>query len=119
MTGAELLQVTIGIVLIAASAFYAGWKAAQAYLPAARQVGDFAAVLVNQSNQFGEHLDRSEKAVASLQHEVKEHREGVQRKLTDVEEVLQLLFEGLARAGTVRPESKRIVPRQVGESPEV
>lgn len=118
----DLIWLLALIAAVGAACFYAGWRSAAAYLPAAQAVGDLATRSVAQANEFSSDrdkmtaaLDRSDADVASLRHAVEANTETLETRHKAVEDALLTLFTGLERAGLARSASTRPVPRQVGE----
>lgn len=103
------------IAVVAGGAFYAGWRAAAAYLPAARAVSDVSAAAVQQANGFAASLDKNEAALASLRNAVAQNTETLEARTRAVDDALVAIFNGFERAGLIRPAHR--TPRQVGETP--
>jgi hypothetical protein len=103
------------IAACSAAAFYAGYRAASAYLPAARAVSDVTAAAVEQVNTSVALLDKTGAALSSLESAIAKQTETIAERNSAVEDALLALFQGLERAGLVRPGTVRGVAKQVGE----
>jgi hypothetical protein len=104
------------IAAVGTGGFYAGWRAAAAYLNAAMSVSEIASSAVQQSNTYSSSLDKSDAALSSLAGEVKALSKVVGDRHTAIETALLALFDGLERSGLARSSKTRSVPKQVGES---
>lgn len=111
----EALWLLLLISAVGAACFYAGWRAAAAYLPAARAVSDVAAAAIQQSNAFGSTLDNNAGELASLRSAIDQNTKALEERNRAVEDALHALFQGLERSGLAR--APRATPRQVGEAP--
>lgn len=109
------------IAIVGAACFYAGWKAASAYLPAARAVSDVSNAAVAQANNFATTMEKQSLALDAVRGEMallRDATEGSTKATTEhrvaTEGALLTLFEGLERAGLAR--SSRTAPRQHGDA---
>lgn len=102
--------------VIAAAAFYAGWKSAQAHLNAALTVSDITNAVAKDGNSVSAALDRFTADAASLRKAILEHQSSISERQRAVEEVLEMLFQGFERAGYVG-RSRKAAGSQVGETP--
>ena len=110
----DLLGLLALMAAVGAAAFYAGWRSAAAYLPAARAVSDVANAAVAQSNSYASTLDGVRAEMVALVRATETATKASAAHDQAVEETLQQLFQGLERAGLAR--SPRAVPRQHGET---
>lgn len=102
---------------IGAGCFYAGWRAAAAYLNAAKAVSEISGVAVQQANSFARSLDSSRETLSSLERAVAKNTEVMDARQRALEDALLTLFQGLERAGLARSGTTRTLARQVGEPP--
>jgi len=103
------------IVPTAVLAFYAGWRAAAAYLQAASAVSDLTNAMAQQSNSNTLELERSRLAQEAVTKAIDANTEVVNSRQKEVELALRDLYEGFLHAGFVRRPGTR--GRQVGEAP--
>jgi len=105
----------LGLTVVAAAGFFAGWRSARAYLQAAEAVSAITNAVADQANAVAAAMDKVKSETALLRAAVDRNTAAVDSKLKAVEDVVITLFQGFERAGIVR--GTRAAPgRQVGET---
>jgi hypothetical protein len=114
VTGTELgyLALTTGF---GSACFWAGWRAAAAYLPAARAVSDVAAGAVSQANTFSAQLERAEASVRELKQQVELSTKVADAHYSAIEITVREFFEALQQSGAIVTPRRSGTPLQHGE----
>lgn len=114
----ELLWNLLLVAVVAGAAYFAGWKAAEAYLNSSVAVSSITASVIKDTNEVTSALDKMTAEGVSMRASVDRNSEVINARLRAVEDSFAILFHGFQEAGLIR-KSQRATPRQVGEDPAV